>query len=50
MVSELKVGRTWENISESHGDEGARERLRRVTRMVVMEELGPMCDEEDCWV
>jgi hypothetical protein len=39
VVSELKVGKTWANISGSHGDGGARERLRRVTRMVVTGEL-----------
>jgi hypothetical protein len=31
--------KTWENISGSHGDRGARERLRRVTWMVVTGEL-----------
>jgi hypothetical protein len=42
--------KTWENVSRSHGDGGARKRLRWVTQMVVMEELGPMCDGGDCWV
>jgi hypothetical protein len=32
VVSEPKVGKTWENISGSHGDGGAREHLRWVTR------------------
>jgi hypothetical protein len=31
--------KTWENISGSHGDGGVRERLRRVTLMVVTREL-----------
>jgi hypothetical protein len=39
ILSEPKVGKTWENISGSHGDGGARERLRMVTRMVVTGEL-----------
>jgi hypothetical protein len=70
VVSEPKVEKPGKTSPGSHGDRGARERLRRVTqmvgareldsepgshlrkitRMVVMEQLGLMCDMGDCWV
>jgi hypothetical protein len=38
---------TGEPVNVSGGSYG---RLREITQMVVMEELGIMCDRGDCWV